>query len=309
MTLRLGIHDSVDAVFPPEILLDELDGLDDADVAIVGSEEVEGLDAVVTFAHDDAFLDADLQWVHSVQAGVDKFPLDEFEARGIIVTNSTGLHGVTVGETVAGYMLSFARRLHEYRSNQERNEWAWADREDTFTVAGSSMAVVGLGTLGQGIAARADALGMDVAGVKRTPTPVDHVVHVHPNGELHEAIADAKFVALAVPLTDETDGMIGAEEFETMRDDAVLINVARGPVVDQDALVDALRNDDLAGAALDVFESEPLPEDSPLWDFEDVVVTPHAAAATRDYPQNIAALVRENARRLAVADQLGNRVV
>lgn len=308
MTLRLGIHDSVEAVFPPEALLAALDDLD-ADVSIVGGADVDGLDALVTFAYEDAFLESDLQWVHSVQAGVDKFPLGEFEARGIAVTNSTGLHGATVGETVAGYMLSFARRLHEYRSNQERSEWAWADREETFTVDGSSVCVVGLGTLGQGIAARADALGMDVTGVKRTPTPVDHVDEVRPTGDLHEAIADAKFVALAVPLTDDTAGMIGELELEAMRDDTILMNVARGPVVDQDALVDALRNDVLAGAALDVFETEPLPEDSPLWDMDDVIITPHAAAATRDYPDNIAALVRENVRSLEAGDRLGNRVV
>lgn len=308
MTLTLGIHDSVDAVFPPEVLKDALDDLD-AHVTIVGTGDVDGLDALVTFAYEEAFLEADLQWVHSVQAGVDKFPLAEFEARGIAVTNSTGLHGATVGETVAGYMLSFARRLHEYRSNQERTEWAWADREETFTVDGSSVCVVGLGTLGQGIAARADALGMDVTGVKRTPTPVDHVDHVHPNGDLHEAISESKFVALAVPLTDDTEGMIGAAELSAMRDDAILLNVARGQVVDQAALVDALRTGEIGGAALDVFEAEPLPADSPLWDMEEVIITPHAAAATRDYPENIAALVRENARSLEAGERLGNRVV
>jgi D-2-hydroxyacid dehydrogenase (NADP+) len=308
MTLRLGIHDSVEAVFPPGVLLGELDDAD-ADVSVVDTAGADDVDALVTFAHEDAFLDAGLQWVHSVQAGVDKFPLDEYAERDIRVTNSTGLHGASVGETVAGYMLSFARRLHEYRSNQERNEWAWADREDAFTVDGSSVCVVGLGTLGQGIAARADALGMDVTGVKRTPTPVDHVDTVYPTGDLHEAISESKFVALAVPLTDDTEGLIGADELAAMRDDAVLLNVARGPVVDQDALVGALRNDDLAGAALDVFETEPLPEDSPLWDFDDVVVTPHAAAATRDYPDHIAAVVRENVRRLDADDRLGNLVV
>jgi D-2-hydroxyacid dehydrogenase (NADP+) len=155
---------------------------------------------------------------------------------------------------------------------------------------------------------RADALGMDVTGVKRTPTPVDHVESVYPSGDLREAISDAKFVALAVPLTDETEGMIGEPELAAMREDAVLVNVARGPVVDQSALVDALRSGGLAGAALDVFETEPLPEDSPLWELDDVVVTPHASAATRDYSTRIAALVRENARRIADGDRLGNRV-
>jgi D-2-hydroxyacid dehydrogenase (NADP+) len=307
MVTHVGIHDSCATVFPPEVLADKLSNVD-ADVSVVSSDGLAEVDAVVTFAHDDAFLAADLDWVHSIQAGVDKFPLDAFASQGIAVTNSTGIHGDAVGETVAGYMLSFARRLHQYRSNQTDREWAWPDWNAPFTLSQSSVCVVGLGTLGRGIAARADALGMDVTGVKRTPTPVDHVNEVHPSGDLHEAITDAKFVALAVPLTDNTAGMIGAAELDAMRDDAVLVNVARGDVVKETALVNALREDRLAGAALDVFETEPLPEDSPLWEMDEVIVSPHAAAATRDYADRIAALVRENARRLAAGDDPTNRV-
>ncbi len=206
-------------------------------------------------------------------------------------------------------MLSFARRLHRYRDQQGDREWAWPDHDDPFTLDGASLCVVGLGTLGRGIAARADALGMDVTGVKRTPTPVDHVDEVHPARDLREAVADAKFVALAVPLTAETEGLVGERELAAMRDDAYLVNVARGGVVDQDALVDALESGGLAGAALDVFEAEPLPEDSVLWGMDEVIVTPHAAAANRDYPRRMAALVRENAQRLDAGDDLVNRVV
>jgi D-2-hydroxyacid dehydrogenase (NADP+) len=150
---------------------------------------------------------------------------------------------------------------------------------------------------------------MEVVGVKRTPTPVDHVSEVYPRSELHEAIADARFVALAVPLTDETRGLVGTDELATMCEDAVLVNVARGAVVDQAALVDALEAGDLAGAALDVFEEEPLPAESPLWEMPEVIVTPHFAAATRDYHERIAALVRENVRRIAAGESLANRVV
>jgi len=308
MVTRIGIHASVETLFPPTVLVDELDDVD-PEVTVVTSDDLDGVDALVTFAYDDAFLDSGLEWIHSVQSGVDRFPFEDLEAAGVRLTNSTGTHGDSVGETVAGYMLSFARRLHEYRSKQERTEWAWPAWQDPFTLDGSSLCVVGLGTLGQGIAARADALGMDVVGVKRTPTPVDHVDTVYPRADLHEAIADAKFVALAVPLTDDTEGMIGDAELDAMRDDAVLVNVARGQVVDQSALVDALEGDDLAGAALDVFETEPLPEDSPLWELDEVVVTPHAAAATRDYAERMAALVRENVRRVAAGERLANAVV
>ncbi|NHX36257.1 MULTISPECIES: D-2-hydroxyacid dehydrogenase [Halolamina] len=308
MVTRIGIHASIEALFPPEVLRDRLAAVD-PEVVVVDTDEVDAVDALVTFAYEDAFLDAGLDWIHSVQAGIDRFPLEEFEAAGINLTNSTGTHGDSVGETVAGYMLAFARRLHEFRSKQERKEWAWAEWDAPFTLSGSSLCVVGLGTLGRGIAARADALGMDVTGVKRTPTPVDHVDTVHPSSELHEAIGGAKFVALAVPLTDETEGLIGAEELARMRADAVLVNVARGGVVDQSALADALRADDLGGAALDVFETEPLPADSPLWDMDDVIVTPHSAAAHREYPDRMAALVRENLRRIDDGERLANGVV
>jgi D-2-hydroxyacid dehydrogenase (NADP+) len=307
MVSHVGIHDSCATVFPPSVLADELADVD-AEVTVVSTDGVDGVDGLVTFAHDDAFFDAGLDWLHSIQAGVDKFPLDAFAERGVAVTNSTGIHGDAVGETVAGYMLAFARRLHQYRTNQTDREWAWPDWDAPFTLSQSSVCVVGLGTLGQGIAARADALGMDVTGVKRTPTPVDHVDDVYPSSDLAEAIADAKFVALAVPLTDDTEGMIGAAELDAMRDSAVLVNVARGAVVDQHALVDALHDDRLAGAALDVFETEPLPEDSPLWSMDEVIVTPHAAAATRDYADRIAALVRENVSRLAAGEPPANRV-
>lgn len=303
--MRVGIHESVGSVFPPEVLADEL--ADIADVRTVADPE--DCDALVTFDFEESFLDADLQWIHSIQAGVDRFPFDALADADVALTNSTGIHGAGVGETVLGYMLSFARRLHVHRSNQERREWAWPAWNEPFTLDGESACVVGLGTLGQGVARRADAVGMDVTGVKRTPVPVEHVERVYPSRDLREAISSARFVALTVPLTDRTRGLIGEDELDAMREDAYLLNVARGAVVDQSALVDALEQGDIAGAALDTFEVEPLPDGSPLWEMDEVIVTPHAAAATRDYVERIAALVRENVRRQAEGESLANRVV
>ncbi|WP_128477294.1 D-2-hydroxyacid dehydrogenase [Halorussus pelagicus] len=305
---RLGIHDSVSAVFPPERLREELSDLDLA-VPVVGDDELGDCDAVVTFGYSDAFLDADLQWIHSIQAGYDRFPLDAFEKRGVALTNSTGIHDTSVGEFAVGLMLSFARRLHTYVRAQADREWSRPAWDTPFTLDGERLCVVGLGTLGQGIAERADALGMEVVGVRRSGTPTPHTEEVYTPDELHEAVADARFVALAVPLTDETTGLVGADELSAMREDAYLLNVARGPVVAQEELVGALRDGDIAGAGLDVFEEEPLPEESPLWDFEEVLVTPHHAAAERDYYRHIAGLVRENAERAASGTELTNRVV
>ncbi|HMB49841.1 MAG TPA: D-2-hydroxyacid dehydrogenase [Natronoarchaeum rubrum] len=305
---RLGIHESVDAVFPPDRLEAALSELD-AEVELVGDDpdRVAACDGLVTFAHRDYFVGA-VEWIHTIQAGYDRFPLDTFDAEGIALTNSTGIHGESVGETVTGYMLALARRLHAFVANQREREWDRPEWDEAFTIDGETLCVVGLGTLGRGIAERADALGMAVSGVKRTPEPVQGVEHVYANDDLHEAIAGAKFVALTVPLTEETRNLVGEAELAAMDDDAYLINVARGGVVDQDALVDALERGEIAGAALDVFEAEPLPEDSPLWDMDDVIVTPHAAAATRDYFRDIAELVRENVDRIGAGEELHNRV-
>ncbi|MEM4780480.1 MAG: D-2-hydroxyacid dehydrogenase [Halalkalicoccus sp.] len=304
---QLGIHDSVRAVFPPEELCEALSDAGTEVNVVSEGDEIAGYDAIVTFAYQDAFLDLD--WIHSIQAGYDRFPLSELEDRGVVLTNSTGIHGESVGETVLGYMLMLARRLGQYARQQERREWHRPEWNRPFTLAGESVCVVGLGTLGRGIARRASALEMDVTGVRRSGEPVEGVEHVYPSDDLHEAISNVRFVALAVPLTDETEGLIGRREVERMDEESYLINVSRGPVVDQDALVAAIEDGEIRGAALDVFETEPLPTESPLWGFEEVLVTPHAAAYTRGYYEAIAALVRENVERAAAGEPFENRVV
>ncbi len=306
---RIGVDVSVDLIAPPERFVDELGDLD-VDLRVVdGSpDSLAGCDAVITFEHRAAFLEL-VDWVHSIQAGVDRFPFDAFEAAGVALTNSTGIHGPAVGETVAGYLLMLRRRLHRAVANQQRHEWSQPAWDEAATLASDTVCVVGLGTLGRGIAEAVSALGCTVIGVRRSGEPVDGVERVYPPEELEVAVADAAFVALAVPLVDETRHLVDADVLEAMRSDAYLVNVARGPVVDEPALVDALRAGEIAGAALDVFETEPLPPDSPLWDFEDVIVTPHCAGFTVDYHRNVVDLVRRSVRNLREGGELVNRVV
>ncbi|WP_122090335.1 D-2-hydroxyacid dehydrogenase [Halalkalicoccus subterraneus] len=303
---QLGIHDSVRAVFPPEQLREALSG-NGPEVRVVSGEGIGDCEAVVTFAYEESLLEC--EWIHSIQAGYDRFPLSELEEREVVLTNSTGIHGDSVGETGVGYMLMLARRLGQYARQQERKEWDRPAWDVPFTLAGESVCVVGLGTLGQGIARRASALGMDVTGVRRSGEPVEGVERVYPSEELHEAISGARFVALAVPLTDETEGLLSEAELGVMREDGYLINVSRGGVVDQDALVTGLESGAIRGAALDVFETEPLPKESPLWGMEEVLVTPHAAAYTRGYYEAIGELVEGNLARLETGDEFENRVV
>ncbi|MFD1571661.1 D-2-hydroxyacid dehydrogenase [Halorubrum laminariae] len=303
---HLYVHESVENVIPPEAFVEAFDGLD-VSVDLVGDGESFGeTDAVATYVPRPEFLDAG--WVHCIRAGYDEFDTEAYEAAGVPLTNSTGIHDTTVSEIAIGYMVSLARLLHVYRDNQNEGNWYTPDYERPFTVENERLCVVGLGTIGQGIAKRADALGMDVVGVRRSDEPVPGVSEIFDPADLHEAIADARFVALALPHTPETEGLISDEEFDVLRDDAYLVNVARGPIVDEDALVDALDQDAIAGAGLDVFETEPLPDDSPLWDFEEVIISPHKGSATNRYHLDIADLVSENIDRYQTGETLRNRV-
>ncbi|WP_276255370.1 D-2-hydroxyacid dehydrogenase [Halomontanus rarus] len=304
---RLGVHESVRTVFPPERLVDALSDSPETDVAVVDDDGITDCDAVVTLEHRDAFVG--LEWVHSIQAGIDRFPLETFEERGVVLTNSTGIHGRSVGETVAGYLLAFARRLHDHVENRRERRWDRPEWDEAFTLPGTTACVVGTGTLGRGVADVVGSLGVRVTGVRRSADPVPGFEEISATDDLLEAISGPKFVVATVPLTPATEGLFDAEAFAAMREDAYFVNVARGGVVDQAALVDALEAGDIAGAALDVFETEPLPETSPLWDLEDVIVTPHCAAYTRDYYRDVADIVRENLERCAGDGDFRNRVV
>jgi D-2-hydroxyacid dehydrogenase (NADP+) len=314
---RIGVHDSTGIDFPFGAFAAELAGVGPEVVPVDGVEggadsgaaDPATCDAFVTFTHRPYLLETDPEWVHTTQAGVDGFPLDAYESRGTILTSSTGLHGDSVGDTTMGLMLMLARRLHEFAANQYEREWRFPDWDAAFTLPGERVCVVGLGTVGSAVAERCAALGMEVVGVRRSPEPVEGVERVYHPDELVTAIEGSRFVVLCVPLTPETRGTVGEPELERMRDDAYLVNVARGAVVDEDALVAALREGTIAGAALDVFETEPLPADHPLWGMDEVIVTPHAAVADRGFYRDVAALVRGNVERLVGGEEPRNRVV
>ena len=303
----LGIDESVSILFPPAVLADELADLPVDTTVIDGRDGVDGCQAAVTFGYHDAF--DDLAWVHSIQSGVDRFPFDRLRAADVALTNSTGIHGDAIGEAVAGYALAFARRLHEHVGNQRDATWSPPAWDDAWTIRGERACVIGLGTLGRGVVDRLTGLGVAVSGVRRTPIPEPGVEAVYTPSNLETAVSDARFVVAAVPLTDDTRGLIDADVLATMREDAYLVNVARGAVVDQSALVDALETGEIAGAALDVFETEPLPESSPLWDVDEVIVSPHCAGFTDRYHEHVGAIVAENVDRFRDDDDLANRVV
>jgi len=294
---RLAIHEWGTHPCEPTRFRDLLEDVD-CEVVVRAADDLADCDGVVTLFHHDEFLDA-VTWVHDVRAGYADFPLDAYRERGVAVTNSTGIAGDLVGETVVGLMLSLARGLHRYRDQQSAARWARLPVERPFELGRSSACVVGLGQIGGSVAARAGALGVDVVGVDVRPVANLGVRRVFDVRDLAAAVRDRRFVVLTTPLTPETRGLVDADVLAAMREDAYLVNVSRGAIVDQDALLAALEDGEIAGAALDVFAEEPLPDDSPLWEREDVIVTPHAAAQSDSYGERLADLVSTNVGRLA----------
>lgn len=257
------------------------------------------------------YLDAlsENDWVLSTTAGYDGYPVEAFDDRGIALSNCPGISPGTVAEHALGMAVSFTRRFDVYRRRQADSEWG-RRHDDLTDLDGEPACVVGLGRVGEAVARRLDAFGAHVAGVKRTPADYDGVADsVRPPDGLLDALTDARLAVLAVPLTDATRGLIGAEELAAMHDDGILINVARGPVLDTSALLDALESDALRGAGLDVFDEEPLPAESPLWDREDVFLTPHCAGTTEKYGHRALEIVVEEYRRWAAGDDPRHRVV
>lgn len=303
---RLCVHESVENVVPKDAFVRAFDDAPIEAELVSDEEEFDETDAIATYVPRDEFLDAG--WVHCIRAGYDEFDTNRFEATGVPLTNSTGIHGTTVSEVALGFMLSLARMLHIYRDNQNKNNWFTPEYQRPFTVENERVCVVGLGTIGKGVAERSNALGMEVDGVRRSEEPVPGVSRLYKPDQLDSALEEARFVVLTVPHTPSTEGMISTSEFEKMRDDAYLINVARGPLVDEDALANAVETGQIAGAGLDVFETEPLPEESPLWDLEEVMISPHKGSATNRYHLDIADLVIQNIDRYQSGDNLINRV-
>ena len=250
-----------------------------------------------------------LQWVQALSAGVDFYDLDALEEAGVVLTTAAGVHAQPIAEQALGYLLLFERDILRGIRQQEDGQWL---RYEGGELRGKTLGVVGVGAIGSRVAELASALGMTVVGTKRDPSTVpDAVDEIRGPDGLHEVLSRADYVVLACPLTEETRGLVGREELGVMDDESVLVNVSRGAVADEDALVDALRQGVVRGAALDVFEEEPLPEDSPLWNLPNAVVTPHMAGSTPHKEYRLADLFASNhqAFREGDEDAMENRVV
>jgi D-2-hydroxyacid dehydrogenase (NADP+) len=296
-------------MWPPEQIVEELDDLP-CEVRLVplSAEALADCDTLITVKHSKEVFNSPIKWVHTISAGVDQFPLSDYQEHNVILTNSSGIHRESGGEHALALMLMLAGRHHEFVQNQLERRWEKPNWDEPFTLHGKSVCTVGTGTLGKSVAERTACLGMKVTGVNRSATPHELYQQVFPLDSLLQAIDDVQFVVLTVPLTKKTQGMIGRKELERMPDDAYLINISRGRVVDEEALLEALQSGRIRGAGLDVFYTEPLPEDSSFWTLENVVITPHCAGYFNKHYVAVSEIIKQNFRRLTTGEELINVV-
>jgi phosphoglycerate dehydrogenase-like enzyme len=271
---------------------------------------------VISGLWHDGLLDraGKLRFIQAIGAGTDQFPLEELKRRGIRLASARGVNYRAVAEHAMAFILALSRRLPEARDNQAKRVWRGmigdlSRREDE--LGGKTLLVVGLGQIGGRLAQLAKAFDMRVVGLRRDPAAGRGAADgVHAMDEFKSLLPEADFVALTCPLTKETEKLVDADAFAQMKPSAYLVNVARGRVVDEAALVEAFAARRIAGAGIDVTVEEPLAPNSPLWGMEHVLLTPHTAGETRRYEDNVIGILRDNLVRLRRGEEpLRNQVI
>jgi D-2-hydroxyacid dehydrogenase (NADP+) len=223
-----------------------------------------------------------LKWIQVTSAGVDRYLTEEFKRSNIILTNASGIHATPIGEFVVSLMLMFTKNAPLFFDAKQKKQWL---RSPGTVLRGKTVGIVGLGSIGQEVARLCKAFRMRVIATRRSPKRryarnVDLLLP--PNG-LPRLLEESDYVAICLPLTKETRKLIGEAELKMMKPTAYIINIGRGPIIDEEALIRALEEKQIAGAGLDVFTTEPLPKESKLWDLPNAIISPHVSGGREDY--------------------------
>lgn len=258
-------------------------------------EEVEAADVLLYNKLDLEGVDFDrmknLKWVQVVFSGINHMPLEYFNKRGIILTNARGVHRIQMSEYALGLLLMIVRRFPHYIKAKENRKW---DPIKTDELYGKTIGFIGAGVVAREIARKLKPFDVRIIGVKNRVEPVEHFDQIYGVDQMDLILEQSDIVIVLVPLTDETYRMIGEDQFRKMKNTAWFINIARGPVVDQQAMIKALKEGWIAGAGLDVYDQEPLPADSPLWELDNVIMTPHIAGPSPHYMERFLDIFAEN---------------
>lgn len=247
-----------------------------------------------------------LEWVHARYAGLDGIMSPELQASPVPLTNGRGTFSQSLGEFVIAGALYWAKDFPRMLRAKAEHRW---EVFDILELSTQTMGIVGHGDIGRAIARRAKAFGMNVLALRRDTAPRagdEDVDKVYPNSELHAMLPECDYVVVAAPLTPATKHMMSTAEFNCMKESAIIMNVGRGPVIDEAAMTEALRTKRIRGAALDVFEVEPLPSDSPLWDMDNVFISAHTSDHTKDWLNDAASFFIEQFARWKNNEPLKN---
>ena len=261
----------------------------------------------------EAFRSAErLSWVHIGTAGIDHTIFPELMKSDVLLTNASGIHAAPASEFVMAQILYFAKKFEEFRKFKETKQWSqWELAAKISLLSRKTIGIVGLGSIGLAIAKKAGAFDMRVIATKNRIRPEDQFAEVDkllPKGKLPELLRESDYVVLTVPLTPQTEKMIDTRAFAQMKSSAYLINISRGKVVDETALIRALKTNAIAGAALDVFEKEPLPQNSPLYELPNALISPHVSGNFPEYVQWASRDFGENLNRFLSGKRLRNIV-
>lgn len=245
-----------------------------------------------------------LKWVNSFGTGVDAYMNSKVRSLPARITSTKGIHAYPMGDHALAYIFAFLRRLPFSLKNQFEKKWDNSCRSLCDETTDKTVGIVGLGNIGLHLAQKCKLLGMRVVATKNTPIDSEWVDHCYPPSELNTLLAESDFVVLVLPLTDETRKMMSTEQFKVMKKTGVLINLARGGHVDNDALAKALHDGEIGGAALDIFEREPLEQDSPLWDAPNIILTPHTSPFSPYYMDRAIEVFCDNLKRFQNGEPL-----
>jgi phosphoglycerate dehydrogenase-like enzyme len=229
--------------------------------------------------------DSNLRWLQTWSAGVNSLPLEELAKRNINLTSANGVHAFPISETIFALMLALTRNIHSYVRNQASKTWHHANLK--LEIHQKTIGIIGVGAIGQETAKIAKAFGMTVLGVRQSGKQTEFVDEMYKMEHLDALLPRCDYVVTTLPLTKETHHLFGYEQFKQMKSSSFFINVGRGEIAIEEDLIHALQEQQIAGAGLDVFEKEPLQEDSPLWEMENVILTPHTSGSTEHYDQRV----------------------
>ena len=272
----------------------------------------EGKDADIFYGYcsEDIFPHLpNLKWIQSISAGMDRHMYPALRESDVLLTNAAGLYGTHVADQAFALLLGLARGIHESVRNQDKHQWGGARTMPMIEIDGFKIGIVGMGGIGMQMAKRAKGFDMYVIGVDayRTDKP-DNVDELVAMDQLSNVMSQVDVVMIACPLTEETRGLINKDNLSVMQPTAFFINIARGPIVNESDLIEILKAGKIAAAGLDVTEIEPLSEDSPLWDFNNVIISPHSAGGSQHRPRRITEFFLHNLERYLKGEELKNIV-